>query len=94
MERNQQGGATIKASEFKAKCLRIMDEVAERGEEVVITKNGKPVSKLVPFRAGQENKGPFFGRGKGRIKILGDIVSPVMDEGNAEKGFVVNRQDG
>ena len=39
---------TIKASEFKAKCLKLMDEVAETGEEIVITKNGRPVSKLVP----------------------------------------------
>ena len=35
---------TIKASEFKAKCLKIMDEVAETGETVLITKNGVPVA--------------------------------------------------
>ena len=35
------GPRTIKASEFKAKCLRLMDEVAESGEEIVITKNGQ-----------------------------------------------------
>ncbi len=39
---------TIKASEFKATCLQLMDEVAKTGESVVITKNGKPVSLLVP----------------------------------------------
>ena len=44
------GPRTIKASEFKAKCLKLMDEVAESGEEIVITKNGRPVSRLVPFR--------------------------------------------
>ena len=41
---------TLKASEFKARCLKLMDEVQKTGEEIVITKNGKPVSKLVPFR--------------------------------------------
>lgn len=41
---------TIKASEFKAKCLKLMDEVAESGEEIVITKNGRPVSRLTPYR--------------------------------------------
>jgi prevent-host-death family protein len=41
---------TLKASEFKARCLKLMDKVQETGEEIVITKNGKPVSKLVPFR--------------------------------------------
>jgi prevent-host-death family protein len=40
----------MKASEFKARCLKLMDEVRESGEEIVITKNGKPVSKLVPYR--------------------------------------------
>ena len=41
---------TIMASEFKSKCLRIMDEVAASGEEVVVTKNGVPVGKFVPYR--------------------------------------------
>ena len=41
---------TLKASEFKAKCLKLMDEVQKTGDEIVITKNGKPVSKLVPYR--------------------------------------------
>ena len=40
---------TMKASEFKAKCLGLMDEVAEKGGEIVITKNGKPVAKLTAF---------------------------------------------
>ena len=40
---------TLKASEFKARCLKLMDKVQETGEEIVITKNGKPVSKLVPY---------------------------------------------
>jgi len=41
---------TIKASIFKAKYLHLMDEVNETGEEILITKNGKPVSRLVPYR--------------------------------------------
>jgi prevent-host-death family protein len=39
---------TIKASEFKATCLKLMDEIAVSGEPVVITKNGKPVAQLGP----------------------------------------------
>ena len=41
---------TLKASEFKAKCLKLMDKVHETGEEIIITKNGKPISRLVPYR--------------------------------------------
>ena len=44
------GPRTIKASEFKAKCLKLMDEVAANGEEIVITKKGKPVAKLTAFQ--------------------------------------------
>ena len=40
----------LKASEFKARCLKLMDEVQETGEEIIITKNGKPVSRLVPYQ--------------------------------------------
>ena len=50
---------TIKASEFKAKCLQLMDEVAETGEEIVITKHGRPVSRLAPYR---ERPKTLFGR--------------------------------
>jgi prevent-host-death family protein len=38
---------TIKASEFKAKCLQLIDEVAASGESIEITKRGKPVARLV-----------------------------------------------
>ena len=75
------GLRTIKASEFKAKCLKLMDEVAESGEEVVITKNGRPVSRLVPYRANP--KAPF-GRDQGRIRVLGDIMAPIDVEWEAE----------
>jgi len=40
----------IKASEFKAKCLQLMDKVAETGEAIVVTKNGKPVAQLAPLK--------------------------------------------
>ena len=72
---------TMKASEFKAKCLRLMDEVAEDGGEIVITKNGKPVAKLTAFH---ERPKSLFGIDKGRLKILGDIISPIDVEWEAE----------
>ncbi len=71
------GPRTIKASEFKAKCLKLMDEVAETREEIVITKNGKPVARLAPCR---ELELQQFGRHRDRIRILGDIVSPMPAE--------------
>ena len=79
------GVRTIKASEFKAKCLKLMDEVAESGREIIITKNGRPVSRLAPYRKRPDT---FFGADKGKIKILGDIVSPLDVEWEADQGLL------
>ncbi|MXY30441.1 MAG: type II toxin-antitoxin system Phd/YefM family antitoxin [Gammaproteobacteria bacterium] len=72
---------TIKASEFKATCLRLMDEVAKRGDEIVITKNGRPTARLVPYRKQFRD---WFGADRGSIEIRGDIISPIDVEWEAE----------
>ena len=79
------GPRMVKASEFKARCLKLMDEVAENGEEIVITKNGKPVAKLTAF---QDRPKTFFGVDKDRLEILGDIISPIDVEWEAELGLI------
>ncbi len=71
---------TIKASEFKAKCLKIMDEVAATNEPVEITKYGVPVARLFPARKRPKT---IIGAMKGSVTILGDIISPVDVEWNA-----------
>ena len=68
---------TVKASTFKAQCLRLMDEVAESGEELVITKHGRPVSRLVPYNTVSKLA---FGRNRENIHVIGDIVSPMPAE--------------
>lgn len=71
---------TIKASEFKAKCLKIMDEVAATGEPVVITKKGVPVAELVPAKRRPKT---LFGALEGSARITGDIISPIDVEWEA-----------
>jgi len=71
------------AGEFKAKCLRIMDEVKETGRPVIVTKRGEPVMKVVPIRTAKARKGkdPIFGRLKGIVTIVGDpndLIKPVF----------------
>jgi len=66
---------SISAAEFKAKCLALMDRVARTGETIVVTKHGKPVAELRPHRAPRSPS--IIGLHKGRIKISGDIVSPL-----------------
>jgi prevent-host-death family protein len=64
----------IPAGQFKARCLRIMDEVRATREPVLITKKGRPVAKLVPA---DNQPDDIFGCLKDEIKIVGDIESPV-----------------
>lgn len=68
---------SIKASEFKAKCLKIMDQVEKTRGKVVITKRNIPVAQLVPIDL--EIERPIFGCMKGTIKIKGDIVKPTKE---------------
>jgi len=64
---------TVTATEFKAKCLQLMDSK----QEVIITKRGKVVARMKPeVPAGYSMKGCD----KGRIKVLGDIVHFSMGE--------------
>ena len=63
---------TIGAGEFKAKCLQLMNQVNEEGIELVITKRGKPIARLVPA---EPRKDSPFGWMKGSFRIVGDIVT-------------------
>ena len=72
----------MKASEFKAKCLALMDEVERTGQSVVITKNGKPIAELSPYKQRKRNARGIL---KGRLVVTGDIISPIDVEWNALK---------
>jgi prevent-host-death family protein len=72
---------SVTASEFKAKCLALMDEVAKSGNPVTITKRGKPVAQLTPVRSRPKT---IVGAMKGRIEMLGDIMSPIDIRWNAQ----------
>jgi prevent-host-death family protein len=72
---------TMKASEFKARCLKLMDQVQESGDEIVITKNGKPVSKLVPYRVTAHS---LFGIHQDKIRILDQDLLSTGETWNAE----------
>ena len=75
---------TIPASEFKARCLALMDEVAATGEPLVITKHGRPVAELKAHRPPRAKS--LIGLHKGQIRILGDIIAPAhKSEWNALK---------
>jgi len=66
----------ISASEFKEKCLKLMEVVAQQHEELIITKRGVPIAKLVPI----EIQDDPFGYMKNSIVIKDDIVNYRLDE--------------
>lgn len=71
----------IGAGEFKAKCLQLLDDVAEQRGTLVITKHGKPVAKLVPVEPEQ----CMFGALKGSVVEERDIISPINADWESAK---------
>jgi len=68
---------SIPAGQFKARCLALLDEVAERGAELVVTKHGRPVARVVPVEAPPDLSGS--------IVREGDLVAPTGEAWNAER---------
>lgn len=72
---------TVSAATFKAKCLSLMDQVQAQRTELVITKRGKPVAKLVPI---DEAPRSIFGCMAGTFEIVGDLMEPLVDPNDWE----------
>jgi prevent-host-death family protein len=64
----------VTATEFKARCLELMDRVSERGETYVITKRGRRVAKLAPVDAPGRRRG-VLGCLRGEMEIVGDVTT-------------------
>jgi prevent-host-death family protein len=67
----------MKASEFKARCLDVMDQIAKTGDTLVITKHGKPVAQMGPVIDRRET---LIGLHETLVKISGDLVAPLGDD--------------
>ena len=70
----------IAISEFKAKCLAILDRVEKTKEPIRITRHGKPVAEVVPATPPAMDRAALMGSMRNSIEILGDIISPATDE--------------
>lgn len=70
---------TISASRFKAQCLALLDDVAETGQELVITKRGQPVARVAPVAAAPSLRGSV------RFLVSDEeLVAPLGEVWNAE----------
>ena len=70
---------SIAAGAFKARCLKLLDEVAETGQEVIVTKRGKPVARLVPL-VPKVHKSLL-----GSVLKQGDLVAPIGGHWDADR---------
>ena len=73
----------IAISEFKAKCLALVERVRKTRKPLRLTKHGKPLVEVVPLAAAP-TAAEMFGSMKGSFEITGDIVSPATDEAEWE----------
>jgi prevent-host-death family protein len=69
----------VAISEFKAKCISLLDQVQKTKKPIRVTRFGKPVAEIVPA-APEAGYGDWIGSMKDTMKILGDIVAPADDE--------------
>ena len=70
-------------SEFKAKCLAVLDEVQKTKKPILVTRFGKPMAEVIP-PSSKVDSGSWIGSMKDSMKILGDIVSPAGNENEWE----------
>ena len=69
----------ITAANFRSNCFKILDEVDKKHIDVVITKRGKPIAKLVHIDRPKE-KDPLLGALEGLVETIGDLTEPVIDD--------------
>ena len=68
----------INAVQFRANCFKILDEVQQNHKEVIITKRGKPIAKLVNI-TNENDKDPLLEAMPGVIETMSDLTEPVLD---------------
>lgn len=66
---------SLSVSEFKAKCLSVLQDVKKQKKRVIITKRGKPIAEVIPYESEQKDI-PL----KNTVIFIGDIVSPVAEK--------------
>jgi prevent-host-death family protein len=69
----------IAISEFKAKCLAVLERVHKTRKPICVTRHGTPVAEVIPPSTVQE-RSAWIGSMTDSVKILGDIVSPANEE--------------
>jgi prevent-host-death family protein len=73
----------VAISEFKAKCLALLDQVNKTKRPIRVTRFGNPIAEVIPPSSIQ-GRAAWIGSMKDSIEIVGDIISPANEEGEWE----------
>jgi prevent-host-death family protein len=83
---------SIAITEFKARCLALLEDVARTGQPLVVTKRGKPLARVAPAAGGVAKRPQDTLRGT--VTIVGDIVEPALPASawNSAAGVLLPRR--
>jgi prevent-host-death family protein len=73
----------VAISEFKAKCLSLLEQVSKTKTPLRVTRRGQPIADVIPASSDVEQRG-WMGSMSGTIEITGDILSPVIEISDIE----------
>lgn len=77
---------TVPAGQFKDRCLALMDEVAQSGAELLITKHGRPVVRVIPADIPNQSKATVFGCLAGSVTYNEpDLTAPIDEVWDADQ---------
>lgn len=83
---------SVAVSEFKARCLALLEDVARTGETLLVTKRGKPLARVTP--GSTINAASPQDTLRGTVEIVGDVIAPVapMSAWNAPAGILLSQE--
>ena len=73
----------VPVTKFKAACLALLDKVKSTGQPILVTRQGEPLALISP-PPWHEKPESWLGSFKSKGRIVGDIVSPIVDEKDCE----------
>jgi prevent-host-death family protein len=73
----------VAISEFKAKCLSLLQQVCKTKKPIRVTRFGKPIAEVIP-PSSLEGRAAWIGSMKNSIEIVGDIIAPANEESEWE----------
>ena len=71
------------ATEAKTHFLSLLTDVEQKREGLIVTRNGKPIARVLPMP--EPDQDAFYGFFRGKLEIKGDIVSPLFSDEEQEE---------